>query len=438
MRTFDKAYRLATRHPVYLIAAPIFLGLGVQALTKRGAEWLDVYVPAARALLRGGDIYAEGTSYLYPPFAALIAIPFAPLPNLLIRLGWYVINILAIVLLARSAWSISGGSRLEFTNVTDRREWFVLLIGTLCSVAYGLNTLAHQQTDLVIGALVLGGCCTLLRGRPVAAAFLIGLGAAFKGPPLLFAAYFIFRRNWLVAGLIVVVAVGVNLLPDLVSPPDTGIWLGRWLTRFVLPTAHFDSTLGNWGSALIYNQSLAGTVQRLANTALVARPSGLDVVAQHASIDNGTLKAIVYGTMLCMVALSAWATRNGGRKAWENSPQPQLPRIIAMEFAIVFILMLLMSPMSGLAHFVVLALPSLCLARLAVLGHRRIAIAAISVAAAGAFALNKDLVGGVAYDAILWSGGATVSAIALWLGCFAALANGDCQFEDFGSRAFIL
>ena len=102
-----------------------------------------------------------------------------------------------------------------------------------------------------------------------------------------------------------------------------------------------------------------------------------------------------------------------------------MPDAAAIEFSIVVTLMLLMSPMSGLAHFAVLALPSLCLARLAVFRHRGSAIAAVAVAAIGAVAINKDLVGAFIYDAMLWGGATTVSAIALWLGCVAALAKGD-------------
>jgi len=414
------------RRAGFAITALLVAGLGLHAVFKVPAEWSDVYVPAARALLNGGDIYAEGTGYLYPPFAALLAIPFAPLPNVPIRLVWYLCNVAAIVYFARSAWTIGGGQRLASATTTDPREMQVLAIGALCSVTYGLNTLAHQQTDLVIGALVFGGCAALLAGRGVLGAILIGLGAAFKGPPLLFAAYFAFRRNWLASALIVATALSVNLLPDLVNHPVSGTWLGRWLGRYVLPTAHIDTTLGTWGSALIYNQSLVGTLQRIVNTGLVWGPAGLEVVGRPV-LGNRSLKTIAYGVMIGMLVVSAWAGQRGRRERSEARQHVEFPGVTAFECALVVLLMLLMSPMSGLAHFAVLALPGLCLARVAVFGRSRFAIWSLAIAAVAAVSLNKDLVGGVAYNAILWGGGATAGTLALWVGCVLALATGSAS-----------
>src|ERR1700676_3412431 len=122
MRIIDGLRRLAIRHPIYMISIPLVIGLGVQALIKSDPEWIDVYVAAGRALLRGDDVYAAGANYIYPPFAALLAVPFAPLPDLAIRLVWYLINVGAIVWLARSAWGLAGGSRLDFTDAPGRRE----------------------------------------------------------------------------------------------------------------------------------------------------------------------------------------------------------------------------------------------------------------------------------------------------------------------------
>jgi Glycosyltransferase family 87 len=427
IEAFKKPIRFAANYPLILIAAPVVLGLGVQALRKHPAEWSDVYVSAARTLLQGGDIYAPGSVYSYPPFPALLAIPFVPLPDALTRLAWYLINMAAVVYLARSAWALSGGKRLDLPEPLDRRELLVLAIGAVASVPYILNMLAHQQTDLVIAALVLSGCWAFTRRQPIAGAVLIGLGAAFKATPLLFAAYFAFRRNWIVAGAIVAVAIGVNILPDLVArPPAAGAWLGLWLERFVLPTARVGRQLGEWGTELGYNQSLAGTVQRLANTELVRSAGGLDIANRPQPIANTTLKLIAYGIMLSMLAVSAWAAaRRASRTTAENASLPDLPDRNAVEFSIVLILMLMMSPMSGLAHFVVLTLPALCLARVAVVGHSRIAVSATAIACAGALAINKDLVGDTLYTVVLWSGLPTLTAIVLWLGCIGTIGIAD-------------
>ena len=418
------AARLGWRRAGLAVAAVAFVALAVQALLKPDAEWAQVFVPAARDLWAGRDFYGPGTLYLYPPFGALVGLLFAPLPEWAVRLAWYVVDVAAIVALAVAAWRLSGGGTLAAPSRAGRDDWIVVALGAVITTPFAWNTLVHQQADLVIDALVALGALAVLERRPLLGGVLIGLGAAFKGPPLLFAVYFLWRRDWRAALAVTVTAIGVNLIPDLISPAPEGTWVGLWLTRWVLPATKVTTALGSWGTELIYNQSLSGTIQRLANTSLALRDGGgLRVVAHAAPVATLTLKAITYGLMLTLALVTLAASLIGDRAAPARAPTPA-PSAHAVELAIVPMLMLVFSPMSGLAHFPVVALPALVLARIAV-GERDLA-ARLAVAAAVvlALAVNKDLVGARAYDAILWSGAGTATALALWAGCVAVLARG--------------
>jgi Glycosyltransferase family 87 len=353
---------LVTRYPIVAVSLPVLAGLALQAVLSPHSEWLDVYVRAARTLLAGCDLYGPGTNYLYPPFQALLAVPFVSLPSFVARLAWYLINVASLVGLLRSAWWLAGGPKLGAVATTGSRDWLALGLGLACSAPYMLNALAHQQTDVLIAYLVMAGCVRLARLDNVAGAILLGLAAACKGPPLLFAAYLIFRRKWGTTTLIVVVAIGVNLLPDLVCrAPGGGLWLQLWLKRFVLQTQRLDASLGVWGSALLYNQSLGGSLQRVVNTPPRWTSAGLLTVAKRVVIDPVRFKAIVYPSMLAMVAISIGAALRGQRVALRDSAKEGLPGRTAIEFSIVIILMVLMSPMSSLAHFSVLVLSRLLL-----------------------------------------------------------------------------
>ena len=413
-------WQYLNRHTIPSISAPFIVGLGVQAAFKSSSEWVEVFVPAARVLREGGDIYAAG-GYWYPPFMALMIIPFGPLPELAARLGWFAINIACIVGLVRSAWLLAGGPTLQSITSETKRDWAAAGVGIACSAPYVLNALAHQQVDVIIAYLAVAGCHRLVRGRNFSGAAMIGLAAAFKGPPLLFAAYLVLRRNWTAAGLIVLVAVGVNLLPDLaISPPDGQLRLAVWLERFVLTS--FNEELGSWHGVGGVNQALGGTVHRLLTAPTFQ--SGLSYVTGYRQIPEGLISVGAYGLMLILLAASAVAGLQGQGRARASSGACRLPTHTALELGAVSLLMLLLSPMSDLAHLGPTVLPAFCLARIAIFRGDRFIAATLIVAAAGALAVNKDLVGDAAYTVILWAGVATWSMLALWAGCVRALARG--------------
>jgi hypothetical protein len=297
-----KVWQLLNRHPIVSISTPFVIALGYQATRKNPSEWITAFVKAARELVAGGDIYGDGTSYLYPPFMALMSIPFVPLSELAARLGWFGLNIACIVGLVRSAWLLAGGSMLNPITTQNRRNWAVAGLGILCCAPFILNALAHQQVDIIIAFLAVAGCLQLARGQDTVGAVLIGLAAACKGPPLLFAPYLLFRRKWLAAGLVAIVAVGVNILPDLfVSPPDGRARLLVWAERFAVPT--FYGQLGAWigsNGVGISNQALAGTLQRIFTTTLQSTPSGGVMVTGFRQVPEALVK-LIFNSAICEV-----------------------------------------------------------------------------------------------------------------------------------------
>ncbi len=438
--------RLVAKHPLIVVGIPLAIGLGVQALLKQGSEWVEVFVPAGHVLGAGGDVYSS-KGYLYPPFMALAALPFAWLPELVSRLAYYLVNVLCVVAMTRSAWSLSGGGALpplgaralstkpssakafgantlsaDTFSANTWSEWAIFGVGILCSASYILNDLAHQQVDVMIDAGVVAGSFLLLRGNRIGGSVLIGLAAACKGPPLLFAPYLAFRRNWVAAAIIVVVAIGANFLPDLLIASPTGhVRFLEWLQHLFVPT--FTGQPGSWNGVSTFNQSLAGTVQRLWTSTLQWTPTELVEVNNVRQVPASWIKTALYGLFLVMLATSV-LTALRGQSAARAGASARLPSHTALEFAAVSLLMVLISPMSDLAHLGVVILPAFCLARIAAVYRDRTATAALVVAAAGAIVVNKDLVGGTFYTAALWGGAATWSLLALWVGCVIALARG--------------
>ena len=416
------ARSLLLKRPLLIATVVLLIVLCAQALLKHQSEWLDVYVRAGMQLWRGENFYAEGSPYFYPPFAALLASPFGALPGWLARLVLFAINAVALIVAFAGAWRIAGGMPLRGLPLTEKGEWLAFGAGVACSLAYTLNALAHQQTDVLIGALVIAGAFYLRTERQALAGSLIGLAAAFKATPLLFGPYLLMRRQWLAAVCVGIVALAVNLLPDLVNRSPVGTtWVEQWVTRYVLPTQGLNAELGQWGTELIYNQALGGTMQRLINTRLALDGRQPQSVPRPL-LRPATIKPIVNTIFVVLLAVSIVAALRARRRAIPD--RGGLPGQDAFEFSIIITLMLLMSPMSGRAHFGILVLPAFCLARAALVTRDRVLWGVVGSAAVITVFSNKDLVGSFAHGVMLWVGSTTLVALLLWFGCVYALHRG--------------
>lgn len=406
-----------------------FVVVAVLMEVRPDSEWAQVFVLASRQLVRGEDFYHLGTLYLYPPFGTILGLPFVALPEWAVRLAFYCVNVVCVVLIAVASWRLAGLEPLGDPSRETRDAWVIAALGVIAAAPYAWNTVLHQQADLVIDALVALGMLAALNRRSVVAGVLIGLGASIKGPPLLFVIYFLWRRDWRAVLALLVTVIVAGLLPDLIHAAPEGVWASLWLKRHVLPAADLDATLGAWATTAnynIYNQSLGGTIQRLINTRFVVADGNLLVLARDLVVGARPLKLGTYAIMAAMglvtFLVSFLAAR---RRETVGAGVEEERRDHALELAIVPLLMLSFSLMSGLAHFPIVAPAAVLLARRAVTGRDGASIATLGVAVTVAIAVNKDLVGRVAYDFLLWSGVPTLAPLALWLGLLAALLRPD-------------
>jgi hypothetical protein len=462
----------ARTHPWTILAIVILFAHAVPVLLKQHSEWQEVYVRAAERLLNGGDVYRLEDGYSYPPFMAWLAIPFTVLPPPLSRLLCFGMNVGCLVCMWRLAWRLTGGGCLEglaasgvsndpgtgaFKRPARLKEHLVCFFGLACSVRYALNGIAHQQTDVVIGALLLFGCWCLSKNRELSAASCFGLAAAMKCTALLWCPYLLWKRKWKAASWLIVIAVGVNLLPNLVRTPERGgLWLGEWLTRYVRPLTADDHYPGDWGSWIIYNQSLSGAGNRWLTTQWSRQGSNFEVVRKHEAPSPEVLQVIVYGMEIALlVGVAAILIRRGEKRVgpvgpvgpvgWAESSRPTRTTVESnvekvsledsthpterdgkpieiMEYSGVLLLMVLLSPMSSKPHFSTLVLPGLALARLGVYQGDKILRLFLGLAVFLAM-LSLPLWGGHFDFIALWFGSDTGNALLLLLGSIYILTS---------------
>ena len=240
---------------IAVCSLPVLVGLYVAATTfAGGTAWpwhpvmvdLDVYRQAGAAVLTGDDVYAlPGLPFLYPSFAALLAVPLALLPAAAVQVGWTTACVLAVLAvlhrLGLTGWRLSLVGAATCYFVQPVRE-------TLAYGQVGILLVALVVLDLVPGPLV-------LPRRLLPAGTLTGIVAAVKLTPAIFVLYLIaVRRSRAAAASMITGAVATLVALVVVPGPSMEFW-----TRL----ARGETGLGH--SIMYYtNQSVTADVIRLA------------------------------------------------------------------------------------------------------------------------------------------------------------------------------
>lgn len=394
---------------IYSVGVLVMLvALLIPFLTRQHSEWETVFVKSAAYLLSGRDFYVEPIAYTYPPLQTFLAVPFVGLTPTASRAVWFLINAIAMILTLRAAWSLAGGTHRNL----NRREHFAMIVGSIVGLVYSIHTLAHQQTDLVLAALVIGGGWLLARERGYSAAVLFGIAAAMKCTPLLFAPYLLIKGRPGAAAVVLLVAVGTSFLPDLLgSPTQHSTWLAEWFAMYLRPMIEPHYAPGVWASEIIYNQSMIGAVNRWSGTTWGTLEQKIVLNPRDIAIAPTTLKKLLLGVMLAMTAVGVWII-----KPWRKFDAATHAARLPWELSLVLATMLLWSPMSSVPHFVVLALPGYLLARGVIVSRRYELVPFLLILVGSTLASNKDLVGSECYTMVLWYGGIMLGAVAVWVG----------------------
>jgi hypothetical protein len=271
---------------------------------------------------------------------------------------------------------------------------------------------------LVIAALLFRGCLAIREGRSFLGGVLLGIAAGCKCTPLLFAPYLVWRGRWLACLTMLFTAVGVNLLPDLVDQSPHGhTWLEAWWKTYIAPQVGGDALPGVWASEVIYNQSLAGALNRWTQTIWHWEPMGIVVSPTTNALSPVDLKHLVRTMQLAIAALAFLLFLHRPFRPIVEVTREAADNRHALECSIVLILMLLFSPMSSKPHFCTLLLAGFYLARAVIRAERRAALTCVmGMAILCGLLANKDLVKARIYTLVLWYGLVTVSAALLGIG----------------------
>jgi alpha-1,2-mannosyltransferase len=303
---------------------------------------MDTFPRAAACLWNAQILQACDPGFTYPPFFALVMLPFAPMPMWLRDLVWYAVTLAATVGTFKVSEFIVGkaiATPLKRAELTWLRFFTLLLSAKLI-----LAVFENQAYDALVILAVLIGLAALCAGRPFTAGAGLALATALKATPLIFLPYLLWKRYFVAAAAFVIVYATASLLPDILfKPAGADSYFSTWLWEVAGPSLGINPTsapFAFWDGANILNHSLHGTVAL-----------NLDEAGQHDLFE--TVLAAADGSLSLIAIIAALVTLS-----------PRRPQSIAIDGSLLLIAMLMLSPMTSRSHYVALLLPYMTLVAL--------------------------------------------------------------------------
>jgi hypothetical protein len=202
--------------------------------------------------------------------------------------------------------------------------------------------------NILIFFLLMAGLRALQQGRDTAAGLWVALATALKVTPALLLAYFVWKRWWRACAAFAASAVVFTLLPGVALGFDR---LTQLLAGFYGAMLEPYSVEGVVLHTEESNQSLGAVLHRyLTDQASIELRSG-NAAFNVVSLDLDTVQWIVRGLAVALVVALGVVCR---------APGSTRDLRIASEYALVLIAMLAISPRTWKHHYVVMALPYLC------------------------------------------------------------------------------
>ncbi|HET8920024.1 MAG TPA: glycosyltransferase family 87 protein [Xanthobacteraceae bacterium] len=298
---------------------------------------METYPQAASCLWHGQMLQVCDQGFTYPPFFALVMLPFAPLPLWLRDFVWYGVTLAVTIGAFKLCETVA---RKSLAAPLERAELFWLrFFALLLSAKLILAVFENQAYDALVLVAVLLGLSALREDRPLAAGASLALAAALKATPLIFLPYLLWKRYFAAAAAFVLVYALASLLPDLLFAPAGGPgYFATWLGEVAGPSLGVNpagAPFAFWDGANILNHSLRGAVALNVDE---AHYRGLFDVAL--AVADGCF-IVVVGTLLAV--------------------SPRRPQSIAIDGSLLLIAMLMLSPMTSRSHYVALLLPYMTL-----------------------------------------------------------------------------
>jgi len=322
---------------MFVVTAIVFSALPLLRYF-RGRTLFDykLWYETGQHVLAGHEIYflrSGKYDFMYPPPCAL----FLACASLLGQGGL----ILLLVVINSAAWFYSArlSALLAGGQASARNVWLYAL-PSLLLIAYIWSSYHLGQPNLVLLALMLGAFVSLCANREVLAGNLIAVAAAIKAFPVIAIVYLLYRRYWIAAASLVVSLVFLVLI---LPAPFRGFEralrdIEKWSAGML---KYSETSMGQrpMRSYTWKNQSLVGVSNRFLRhvDADAASAPHQPIYVNLANLKFSVVNAIVVGIALALGSVFIAVMPQRDTRTVETD---------AIEFALLLLLMLMVTPLS--------------------------------------------------------------------------------------------
>jgi hypothetical protein len=333
---------------IFIAAAAVFSALPLLHYF-RGGHLFDykLWYDTGQQVLAGQEIFffrSGKYDFMYPLPCAL----FLGGASLLGQGGL----IFLLVAINSVAWFYSAklSATLATANGRTTNLW-VYVLPSLLVIVYIWSTYHLGQPNLVLLALMLGAFVALRAEREIIAGGLIAIAAAIKAFPVMAIVYLLYRRYWTAAASLVVALVFLLLILPAPLRGFDRAWRGleKW-SAGMLKYSEVGIAQRPKRSYTWKNQSLVGVTNRLLRRvgADVASPQHDPVYVNFADLKFSVVNVIVIAVALALGTMFIAVMPQRGMRTPESD---------AIEFALLLLLMLMITPLSFGYFFCWLMLP---------------------------------------------------------------------------------
>ncbi|HEV3409477.1 MAG TPA: glycosyltransferase family 87 protein [Chthoniobacterales bacterium] len=282
-----------------------------------------------RRFLAGEFLYTGGHHLPYPPFWAMAHAPVALVPLPIGKALLFPIGVAALLALLSILRRLGAPAfRLSATEA-----FWAAAFALLLASRYVIRDMAEVGVNTALVLLTWSAIYLWRQERDALAAMSLGAAVALKCTPAIFAAFFLWKRQWRMAAFTAFAAFCFTFAPVVwQGPPQHAAHMRTWLTN-AWRLGGGDPAAAMMESKLVRNMSLGATVASY----LPQWPS---------TVRSGLVKLSLVAT----VGAVMWWSRHAPRSRHD-------PRVL-WEFSAVSIVMLLVSPITWGQHCVALLPPA--------------------------------------------------------------------------------
>ena len=357
LKEFDPRWRRIAATAAILV----LLVCAFRAITRATDGDFKLHWEFGRRFLAGEFLYAGGLHVPYPPFWAMAHAPFALLPMPVAKTLLFPLGVAALWLLLRLLRTLAGGVAtrrpvgrpgLQFDaafSLDAKRAFWVAALALMMAGRYVIRDLAELGVNTALVALTWLAIYLWTQRRDFLAGTSLGFAIALKCTPAIFAAYFLWKRQWKMFAITSVAALLFTLAPILWQGPSVyRTHMARWSANVGRGFGSVDPSVGVLGPEPLQNMALRPSLARY----LMHLPPEHPGRAPHPLyFDFLNLSPVVAGwvikaSLLALLAVFLWWSRRAVASRQDSH--------LLWEFAGLGILMLLFSPITWGQHCVAL------------------------------------------------------------------------------------